>query len=213
MWKDSGSSYYLHVTKPNTYPFYYGRKGSISPSKFYTCIGEDPDITQEHQVKLMTGEIKQTVTDQQRINMDRGIKHEPIILNVYKEEHPDYDIRKFSDNEYPVWKKDTYIRGIPDSVVYSSGKIVGIVEAKSKFRFNGEINNRDKYQILGYMAIFEAEWCDFCVYCIEEDKYYIIRYNFNQEEWDELYGKLKDFKERLLIPALKNKKFPIQPEW
>lgn len=210
MWQEF-DTYYLHVTIPQSSDFFNGRKATITPTKFLSCIGEDPDISREDQVLYMIGKKKKEFTDEQIDNMNRGKKDELHILRKYKEIHPTYQIYKFKDSEYPVWKEDTFIRGIPDSVIIENDKVVGIVEAKSKNHFNGQISLRDYYQVLGYMAIFGAKWCDFCVYVVNENKYVIINIEFNKDDWDNLYSKLKDFKENYLLPELKGKRYPLQP--
>lgn len=209
---NSFDTYYQNISSPGSNTFFNVRRGSISPSKFYTCIGEDEYLSPERLVNQMIGKEKRVFTEQQKMSMNRGVNDEPDILNMYRKENNNYTIIKPDSNEYFIWKRDTYIRGIPDSLVLDeNGKVVGVVEAKSKKSFDGKINERDWYQILGYMAIFGAKWCDYCVKLADENKYYIIRYDFDEEEWNALYTKLVEFKDKLLLPALEDKKYPIHP--
>jgi len=213
MWKEY-ESYYLYVADKNKNKagFYNVRRGSITPTKFLSCAGEDPFTTREDQIGLMTGKLKREFTSEELTNLQRGKDHESHIIKMYSDRNPNFNICKFEEDEFPVWKKDTYIRGIPDSFVRDkNGKIIGIVEAKSKNHYNGEISLRDYYQVLGYMVILDAKWTDFCVYVVDENKYVITRINFNENDWNELYVKLCDFKDNYLIKGLKGKKYPIQP--
>jgi hypothetical protein len=209
-WKEF-DSFYLHISTIHSNDFYNARKGCISGTKVYSAIGLDPYLTREDLVDIMTGKIKKNFTPEQQEHMERGKKDEVHILQTYTKANPHFKVYKFEEYEFPVSKVDSWLRGIPDSVIIQNDIIVGIVECKSKEYFNGEISQKDYCQILLYMFIFNAKWCDFMVYITSENKYVQIRIDFNVEDWNEIYEKLCEFKEKYLFPALKGKKYPVHP--
>jgi hypothetical protein len=68
-------------------------------------------------------------------------------------------------------------------------------------------------QMQGCMAICNKHWCDYIVFCEQQNNVFVQRLEFDREYWEKsLYPQLKNFVEQLLIPRLKTTgKVPLCP--
>lgn len=190
---------------------YDWRRYSISPSRFYSLINENEYCSREEELQYMTKEKVKHMTKFDFDNIERGKKDEKILLRYYIDQTKS-NVITFNDELF-VLKSDTYIRGIPDGLIVdrfcnaddlNQDMIIGMIECKSKNNYNGVIPRRDYVQILGYLKLFDLEWCDYIVRDCSKDEVIIERIYFNEEDWNEVYDKLLDFKENCLIPKLKH---------
>jgi hypothetical protein len=206
--------FFIHISKKNSKEFYDIRRYSISPSKFYNLTGDNPNTSCLDELMYMFKEKKKIYNTKQLSDMSRGKLDEQDIVNDYIIKF-NYNVYRFKEEEYAIWKEDIFFRGIPDGIVTLKkidniidleDNIEGIIECKSKNNYDGNINLYDYYQILGYMTIFGAKWCDFIVKNNSNGEITVQRVLYDLEEWNELYEKLCKFKNEMLIPKLKEKK-------
>jgi hypothetical protein len=190
------------------------RRYSISPSRFYSLIGENEYTSREEELQYMTKEKIKHMTKNDFDNIERGKKDEKILIKYYIE-MTGVNIVTFTDELF-VLKSDTFIRGIPDGLIVQNDtslddlnqeKVIGMIECKSKNSYSGVIPRRDYVQILGYLKLFDLEWCDYIVRDCLRDEISIERIYFSQDDWNEVYQKLSDFKNNLLIPKLQYEEY------
>lgn len=201
------NSFLLFPSKKND--VYDWRRYSISPSRFYSLIGENEYCSREEELQYMTKEKIKHMTKTDLENIERGKKDEKILIEHYIEK-TEMNVVTFTDELF-ILKLDTFIRGIPDGLItkdkYSiedldQDKIIGMIECKSKNSYSGVIPRRDYVQILGYLKLFDLQWCDYIVKDCSRDEILIERIYFSENDWNEVYAKLSDFKKNLLIPKL-----------
>lgn len=198
-------TFILHISDRRNKQFYDIRRYSISPSKFYNLSGENQFTNLNDELEIILGDKKRYFTTTQLSNMSRGRTDENDILKEYINRTGN-NLFKF-DKEYAIWKEDLSIRGIPDSLVTFDkvvdvndlkNNIIGVVECKSKNKYDGNASLYDYYQMLGYMTIFGVSWCDYVVKNLEKDEITIQRIDYNKDHWDKLYSKLSCFRDKLL---------------
>jgi len=211
-WTDKGQ-YWVNTSPKFSNEWFNVRKHCITPSRMYSCCENYFSDTPETVAKYIAGVEKKVFTKDDQQRMDRG-KVDEIDIRKYYEEKSGNKVFVFGEDEYPASKFDGLIRGVPDGLILNDdGHVEGVFEAKSKNRVMksffdvkedySHIPIADLYQVLGYMAMFKAMWCDYVVNIKSSDTVVIYRIEFSEEKWKDIYEKLVDFRERLLNPLLK----------
>lgn len=132
-----------------------------------------------------------------------------------------------------VPKFDLRLGMSPDGIVFEKDNEtfgIGLIEIKCPQKFYKPLQEfldkgrpyTDEYthiwrshydQMQMGMAVFDKEWCDYIVYCIPENQFFMERVFRNRKYWDDFYSKVKIFIETTLEPLLKSigSTYPLVP--
>lgn len=145
-------------------------------------------------------------------HMSRGRKLEPFVREHYERKHN----VKATEHGLAVPKWDVTIGGSPDGIVDKPHSVdgYGMIEIKCPkkmsdyiVKYMNDINSgitfpryyhnhiwRDHYdQMMTCMAIMGKKWCDYIVYCEDEQNVFEYRVYFDQEEWGRMYQTRQEY--------------------
>ena len=199
----------------------------LTCSNFGSAAGHNMFCSPEELADDLSG-IKKKTRDEKALKiMQYGTDMEPFARKWYEEKHKANVVE--IGLAIPKW--NTRIGGSVDGLVTSSDP-QGIVEIKCPMSMYKPLKNytaslasgwkppqnyhehiwTSHYdQMMGCMAIVGAPWCDYLVYCEEEDNAFEQRIPFDQEYWEgDLYPKVKSFIENLLDPRLKQRGIEVK---
>lgn len=197
------------------------------------CVGNSSFTTPDEE-SLEIARLKEKVfSEKSLINIQRGVRNEPFAADWYaKNVNPN-----ILEVGFVIPKWDLTIGVSPDRLVGSDG----LVEIKSpeimywplvnkidSLNANPVINKQPIFSLLPenyshiwlshleqmqmQMAVCERQWCDYLVYCPDQEKVYLERIPFMKNWWEEdLYPRLKKFQTEKLWPLRKDSKYPIMP--
>lgn len=179
------------------------RLGIVTASKFDTIMANFGKAfgnpAHEHAMRLalerVTGQQMQDgITTQY---MAQGIENEHIARELYCEQHNQI-VKEVG------FRHNGYIGGSADGLLELENGIIEIKCVKFTTHFNrmisGGYNTAYRWQIAGYMMIYDRDFCDFVQYCADfpEDKcMYVHRVHRDKEDELKLITRLEEF-ERLV---------------
>lgn len=199
--------YTILSAKPRTAEWYKQRKGFITPSRLYSCCHNFFDSTPEKVARILCGLEKAVISEEGKKHIERG-KGDESPTRKYYEEHNNVKVVQLTEEQIAVCSRDSDFRGIPDGLIFQNGIVIGVVEIKSKEKvddyFYKFVPENDSYQMLGYMALFGALWCDYVVKIGNRNEIHIRRVYFDEVKWMRIYSEVENFKKELLYPLRKS---------
>lgn len=213
-WIDCGS-YWLNNADQRSQAWHKNRSGRVTASNFGTAAGYSKFSTPEQLADEIAGIAIKEFSEQSKYVMNYGTVNEPNARDWYEK----VKNVKVKEVGLAVPKWNPYIGGSVDGYIEPDG----MIEIKCPLKMYKPLKEHmDKIakgwkppknyrehiwpthysQMQGCMKIMNLKYCDYVVYCIPENKVYEERIPFDPEFWDELYGKLNHFVEKLLIPRL-----------
>lgn len=213
-WIDKGA-YYLHDSKQGSKGWFTARDELIlTASRFEQAANGTTYGGTSEELATELASISKPLTADAKINIDRGVRNEPYVRKWFS------TIIKREITEIGVArpKFNLKIGGSPDGVIYHLAKeeeIEAIIEIKCCTNmYKPLITHRNRIeggwtpppfyhdhiwsshyaQMQGCMAILQAQYCMYIVYCQDTKQVYVEKVMRNVEYWDkELYPKLVDF--------------------
>lgn len=161
------------------------KKLVVTCSDIAKAIGESIYATAEEYMEEKKGKKEKKFSDVERERMWYGTCTEPYICKWYEKQkgvivtHYGLAVAKFNK----------LFGGSPDGLV---GKR-GCIEIKYRDKEGEEIPHEHMCQMLGIMAIFERNWCDYVVVNKQLMKITIRRILFDAKEWSRIYEKIEKF--------------------
>lgn len=189
-------------------------KRRLTGHRFGAAAGHTQYATRDQTADEMADIVQKVVTEQDQINMNRGIAIEPIAIEWYEKQRN----VKVKPLKLCIPKWDKELGCIPDGDVNGEG-LISIKGPDKMYKSldlhvskisQGWVPTQDYHshiwtshydQMQGEMAILNRPWCDYIVYAIGSDRVYTERVYRNASYWkDELYPLLVEFKEKYLKP-------------
>nr|QBK94000.1 MAG: YqaJ-like recombinase [Pithovirus LCPAC406] len=173
----------------------------LTASNFSAACGLSQFKTKQ---KLADQILKIIPNDPMNEHMLRGIEKEPYIMELYTK----YTGNPIIKSWFKLPDYDHRIGGTPDGLIGNRG-LIEIKCAKSMYfnLYKDEcmINPREYIfpnhylQIMGYIEIFDKEWCDYVVYSPDDHLLKMIRIYRDKVYWNKyVYPKLVEFMETYL---------------
>lgn len=193
MWKKEGSLY-IFTGDQRSEEWHMARKNRVTASRIAAAIGDSKFSTVEKTAKVILGQI----TEEVNYNMNRGTKYEDEIRGFYEE---DKNV-KVTELGFVFHEDLPHIGVSPDGVVGEDG----LIEIKCPDAVYEPLRNvidagRRSYdrwkrpqhiwkshydQMMTQMAIMGRSWCDYVVYGLSDEIYYVERVKYNERYWNEL---------------------------
>lgn len=186
----------LHEMEQGSDDWFNVRAGKATSSNFACIMANDESFGEPAKRYAMrialekkTGRMIETYSNER---MKLGVELEPVARRLY-EESKLVNVEEVGFMEYGRWGSSS------DGLVGGDGIIeVKSVDYPSHFKRmkNGGYDTAYRWQIVGELAIFERDWCDFVSYCplFPDDKQlYIFRVNKSADDEERLFKKLERF--------------------
>ena len=200
-------TYYIFNAEQRSEAWLKIHKGRCSGSTIGACVDHSIFTTPKEQAKYLAEVEVKEFTELQRKNMDYGTRLEPIARGWYEKSRK--CVVKELGMAIPKW--DKYLGVSVDGVVENQDGIIEIKCVKRMYyplkKYMGNPTNgydhiwKTHYdQMMLGMAVLNKKWCDYIVYCPNENKVFVQRVPFDSKYWEDLYLKTKSFIETQLKP-------------
>lgn len=216
-WIDKGS-YYVHDSKQGSKGWFSARDQLIlTASRFEQAANGVPysDGTPEDLAKELSGVKCKILTSTSQANIERGVRNEPLVRswysNMIKREiieisvaRPKFNLKIGGSPDGVIFKKEEEIEAIIE-IKCCTNMYAPLLAHKSKMEsgwippsfYHAHIWNSHYAQMQGCMAILQAQYCIYIVYCQETGQIYIEKIMRDNDYWDKLmYPKLLSFIEK-----------------
>lgn len=228
--------YYIYVDKTKTSKDgltigeMQSKKCRVTGSIVNKCINNYSDKVLV--ARQIAGLYKEDMTQESRDRINHGIEHEQDARNWYTSA-TGYTIKP---SIFGVYKKDYRLGAEHDGFVCDKdgNELDGIIEIKCPLKMyesiktflNGNntiesdnsappshITESHYDQMQMEMEIFNKSWCDYIVFCLNENKVYLTRVFRNKKHWNIMYEKIQIFLDAKLSPLLKEiqSDYPYNP--
>ena len=219
-WEDC-DTYWLSKEPQRSKKWFEQRAFRVTASNFAIASGLSSHETPDEFLDHMTGKKEKILTDKQRLAITHGVEKEASARDWYEKKKG----VKVLEVGLAVPKWDPRIGGSVDGVVEGEDGIIEIkcpqrmyypilnfIQSKKKgwkphdIYYHSHIWESHYAQMQGGMVIMGKKWCDYIVYCENENHAITNRVYFNQDYWKNvLYPKLCSFLDRLMIELVNNK--------
>jgi hypothetical protein len=202
-------TYWLHKYPQLSPEWFRERKFRLTVTKYNPIVNPSVYCDQEDVVKNYQG-IEPEKTIQSQVACDFGIKTEPYAREWYEKTYQQ-DVRQ-AGLAVPKW--DPRLGASVDGFVGEEGIIeikcpLSMYYAITKYQmrrkegwvpdkgYHGHIFDSHYDQMQGNMAITGRQWCDYIIYCPNENKEFVERIYFDPSYWNDLmYPKITKFLEK-----------------
>ena len=180
----------------------------LTASNFASSIeGHNPFKNPQQLADELNGVVKINIPEDQLALIRKGIKEEPIAIKWYEEAFN----KKVEPSRLTIPKWDVRIGCITDGKIDEDGilevkcvkkmypELISYLDKKEsgevfdKF-YHDHIKTWHYDQIQGGLAITGRQWCQYIVFCSDEDAIFEEKVYFNEKYWNEvLYPGIDDF--------------------
>jgi hypothetical protein len=230
------NTYILNTVSQGTDRWKQYREGRVTMSKIGACVGHSAFSSPNDQADYIAGMREEIFSENSTRIMKLGNEREPLARDWYCSQYK--CIVREVGLAVPKW--NPYLGASLDGEIIDENGVPtgGMIEIKCPEKMylpivnymaqqqkgNTPIQTKTQIdylhiwkthydQMQGCMAICNKQWCDYVVYCIEENKIFTQRVYFDSSYWSkELYPSICSFIDYKLKPrlVLKNK-FPYMP--
>ena len=231
--QDRGS-YWLSLDEQRSEQWSKIRKHRLNASEFASMVGDTPYSTPKETAKIINGYEEKKFDEASKKHMQRGTDLEPFVRKLAEEKLseilnaeiqiretgvmiPKWDPTIGASLDGEVWyKKDDEWKPTKINIeIKCPERMPRLLEEKMGFKVAQKetegyehIYKSHYYQMMGGMAITKRKYCFYVVYTKSDDGKDILYTEFipfNQQVWDEIYEKIKEFQKRYI------KYTPINP--
>jgi putative phage-type endonuclease len=199
-------SLYIFTGEQRSEDWFIARKNRLTGSNVAGAIGRSDFKTPKETADQITGKVKVEINE----SMLRGMKYEDKVRNWYEQE---FNV-KVKEMGFAFKKKWPYWGVSPDGLVGDDGLIeikcpdkmywkLMAVEKSGEAKYNENnvplhvfSSHYDQMQM--QMAILDCKWCDYVVFSLAENMFYVERIDFNKAHWEEMMVKMTKFVDKYL---------------
>ena len=201
------------------------RSGRLTASNAGTAAGHSMFSTPEQLADQLAGITPKVFSEESKRVMNLGNEREPIARDWYCQTN-NVTVEELG-LAVPKW--NLYLGGSVDGAVVGNDKIIEIkcpekmygplVNHMEKLKYGWKApqfyhehiwdSHYDQMQLC--MKILGKKYCDYIVYCVDENSCFTETVAFNEKYWNEdLYPKLTHFIENLLKPRLEKQNIKLE---
>lgn len=214
-WLDRGT-YWQSRAEQRSPSWHKQRSGRLTASNFGTAIGLYDNHPPEQLADEIAGLAKKAVSEEERARMDFGTHTEPAARSWYSRTRrvpvvegglcvPKWNLRIGASSDGEVGAEGLIEIKCPQRMYQP---LIDYTELVKQGRcpdpeYRDHVWKSHYCQIMGNLAVTGRAWCDYVVYCPQDDRVFAQRFAMDVPFWErELYPKIREFIREKLDPSL-----------